>query len=409
MPFPSTDTRPTPPDGQRRTLALLVGLALLLLLATLVLSATAKAQSKSAQLDQVRERQDRLAGEIQSQNGEVNRLIAQVSRMREQEDEVNAELAERQAELERTTAELADGRKQLDELREELDLSSAELEELLVSLYKNGSPDVGMLLLDSSGIEDFALQNEYFDRLQGYQSSVIERARVARDETDAMVTKLAGDRDRISTARDEIAARRDQLASSRTELQAEEASLQSARKSRRQTLASLDRREGRLVQALSTPEPQPQAPASSDAAPAPAPAPVAGETAKLGADGKAIAPAGAPAAVKEAIAAGNEISSKPYLWGGGHGSFEASGYDCSGAISYALHGAGLVSTPLDSTGYMFWGEGGAGRWITVYANPGHAYVVIAGLRFDTSGGAGPRWQPEERSSAGFAARHPSGL
>jgi cell wall-associated NlpC family hydrolase len=140
------------------------------------------------------------------------------------------------------------------------------------------------------------------------------------------------------------------------------------------------------------------------------PAPVG--QAALSADGRtAIAPADAPQAVKNAIAAANAITRKPYRYGGGHGSFNDSGYDCSGAVSYALHGGGLVSRPLDSTGFASWGSRGRGRWITVYANSGHAYVVIAGLRFDTSGRGedGPRWRPESRSSSGFVARHPRGL
>ena len=100
----------------------------------------------------------------------------------------------------------------------------------------------------------------------------------------------------------------------------------------------------------------------------------------------------------------------PYVWGGGHGSFESSGYDCSGAVSYALHGGGFLSTPLDSTGFSYWGEAGPGSWITVYANSGHAFVVIAGLRWDTSqtGGDGPswsrRWSTRRRTAPGILAR-----
>jgi cell wall-associated NlpC family hydrolase len=132
----------------------------------------------------------------------------------------------------------------------------------------------------------------------------------------------------------------------------------------------------------------------------------------LSADGRtAVAPADAPQKVKDAIAAANAITRKPYRYGGGHGSFNDSGYDCSGAVSYALHGGGMLSRPLDSTGFASWGSRGRGSWITVYANSGHAYVVIAGLRFDTSGRGedGPRWRPESRSSSGFVARHPGGL
>jgi len=112
-----------------------------------------------------------------------------------------------------------------------------------------------------------------------------------------------------------------------------------------------------------------------------------------------------------ANATANAIRDKPYVWGGGHGSFEASGYDCSGAVSYALHGGGFLDSPLDSTGFMSWGESGVGNWITVYANSGHAYAVIAGLRWDTVGdaqGSGPRWHPALPYPHGFTVRHPPG-
>jgi hypothetical protein len=128
-------------------------------------------------------------------------------------------------------------------------------------------------------------------------------------------------------------------------------------------------------------------------------------------NGVAYAPAGAPRAVARAIRAGNKLQDKPYLYGGGHKSFVDSAYDCSGAVSFALHGGKLLSSPLPSGSLMSWGLAGAGRWITVYANAGHAYAVIAGLRLDTSGtgGRGPRWQLVQRDPVGFVARHPAGL
>jgi peptidoglycan hydrolase-like protein with peptidoglycan-binding domain len=130
--------------------------------------------------------------------------------------------------------------------------------------------------------------------------------------------------------------------------------------------------------------------------------------ARLLANGQAVAPADAPAAIRGVIAAGNRIATKPYLWGGGHGSWSSSGYDCSGSVSYALHGGGLIDTQLDSGSFMSWGASGHGRWITIYTNPGHAYMVVAGLRFDTSGANPSRWQSELRSNDGFVVRHPSG-
>ncbi len=125
--------------------------------------------------------------------------------------------------------------------------------------------------------------------------------------------------------------------------------------------------------------------------------------------GRAHPPLAAPRPVARAIRAANRISSKPYVWGGGHGNWWDRGYDCSGAVSYALHGAGLLGRALDSRALRKWGAPGPGRWITVYTNPGHAYAVIAGLRWDTSGGPGPRWHRKLRRPRGFVARHPVGL
>ena len=135
------------------------------------------------------------------------------------------------------------------------------------------------------------------------------------------------------------------------------------------------------------------------------------DKATIGPDGLAIAPASAPAAVKAMIAAGNRIHDMPYKYGGGHGRWNDTGYDCSGSMSYVLHAAGLLDTALDSTGFMRWGEAGKGRWVTNYANPSHSYMVIAGLRFDTSGRSddNSRWDTEMRSSAGYTVRHPAGL
>ena len=127
--------------------------------------------------------------------------------------------------------------------------------------------------------------------------------------------------------------------------------------------------------------------------------------------GLAVAPASAPQEVQEIIEAGNEIATKPYRYGGGHGRWRDSGYDCSGSISYALHGAGLLTSPLDSTGFMSWGERGEGQWVSIYANAGHAYMTVAGLRFDTSSSkrSGSRWSETTRSARGYRVRHPEGL
>jgi hypothetical protein len=158
--------------------------------------------------------------------------------------------------------------------------------------------------------------------------------------------------------------------------------------------------------------------------PPPANITVAGAKAKLLPDGSAAAPAGAPIEVQQAIWAANTIQDKPYKWGGGHAKIEDTGYDCSGTVSYALIHAGLLKSPLPSGPFMHWGARGRGQWITIFANGGHAFAVIAGLRLDTSSYSartvskrkyakamerGPRWRPTKRPARGFRKRHPVGF
>jgi hypothetical protein len=167
------------------------------------------------------------------------------------------------------------------------------------------------------------------------------------------------------------------------------------------------------------------------APPPPPPAPLVnlttpGAIAKLMPDGTAAAPADAPPQVQAAVWKANEIQAKPYIYGGGHKDFVDAGYDCSGTVSYLLHGGGLLDTPLDSSSFMKWGDAGPGQWITVYTNPGHAFAIVAGLRLDTSTAGvtarttkavgykrslerGPRWRPVLRATRGFKTRHPVGF
>jgi cell wall-associated NlpC family hydrolase len=155
------------------------------------------------------------------------------------------------------------------------------------------------------------------------------------------------------------------------------------------------------------------------AAPAPASTPqhpiVYGYKGKI-VGGLAYAPSLAPAAVQQAIWAGDAIRHKPYIYGGGHGVWNDGGYDCSGTVSYVLHAAGLLKISMDSSEFMSWGGHGLGQWITIYTNPAHAFIEIAGIRLDTSAegdphpapGSGPRWRPLLQDTSGFLVRHPTG-
>ena len=426
LPFPAlrgpalSMSPPSSLQRDRRTLA--TALAVALLLAAIVglqAAGSASGQSKSEQLAEIRDRQAVVAEQVQADNRRVDALIGEVSALRQAEQEANDELAQREDELAEATATLDAGREKLVRLREKYAAAGERLQGMLVAMYKAAGDDVTAALLRAESFGELAAETEYMNRISEYQSAVITRAAALRDKTDALVGEMADARAQIEAARDEIAARRDELAANRADLEQQQAALAAAYDQRRATLASLEDREGRLVRQIEAAEPEP---APEPAAPAPdtddssssAPAPVPGSTATIGADGKAIPPADAPPQVVAAIEAANRIEDMPYVWGGGHGSFEASGYDCSGAVSYALNGAGVLSSPLDSTGRMSWGEPGAGQWITVYANAGHTYAVIAGLRWDTSGtgGSGPGWSTSLQGyldPSAYTVRHPADL
>ena len=176
------------------------------------------------------------------------------------------------------------------------------------------------------------------------------------------------------------------------------------------SLAQADERGGLTAYEYEAPEPAPTEAPESETGEVPV-----GEVGRATLyNGRAIAPANAPTAVKQVIAYANKIRLKPYIYGGGHGRWWDRGYDCSGAVSFALRGGRLITSPMPSGPMMGWGAPGRGRWITVYANAGHAYMVVAGLRFDTAGNeggeSGPRWHESLAAAASgpFVARHPVG-
>lgn len=416
-----------PQRGAPLRLALALLLALVAVTAALLVTsgpASATIAGKEEALANVQDQQASVEDEIAASNERINGLIAQVSEARQREEAAAAELAAVEARLEQASDDLADGREHLQDVREQLREAVDELEQILVGVYKSDDPNMVKLLIEASGWEDSSVDAAYLDRVHDYQTDTVQRVTDLRAEAEATVTRLADVQQQITETRDEVAAQRQALADERASLEAEEAQLAAAREARKDTLSRLTGREVELQdgiesaqqriareQAAAIPPPIEETVDPAVAAPAPsAPAP-AGSTATLNSDGSATAPADAPPQVVAAIEAANAIRDYPYLWGGGHGSFEASGYDCSGAVSYALHGGGFLSTPLDSTGFSYWGEAGVGSWITVYANSGHAFVVIAGLRWDTSntGGDGPSWSATMADTSSYVARHPAGF
>lgn len=368
-----------------------------------------KLEATQGKLEGVREDQSSLAETIAEQNAAIDSMIGEVSDLRQKQAALESELAEKQGELEAATAALEKEKAHLEEVREQLGRALSVLRERLIAIYEAGSPDVINAILSSDDWSDMAAQTEYLNRIQSYDDSVVDRVKTLRDEVTSAVAELADNRAKVKTARDEIAVAEREAAAARAEAESRFAELKAAQAERREAMESLESREEALSNNLASISNQ-IASEGGEATTGQVPAPLnPGESAQVISESEASAPAAAPDAVKSAISAANSIATTPYIWGGGHGSFESSGYDCSGAVSFALHGGGFLESPLDSTGLETWGEPGPGKWITVYANASHAWMVIAGIAFDTVGGPGPRWHdPWVDSPEGFIARHPAG-
>jgi peptidoglycan hydrolase CwlO-like protein len=392
---------------------LLLPAALLLLVLCLAASAPAKTlreklDATQGKLSDVRESQSALADTIAEQNAAIDSMLGEVSRLRQEQEALESELEDKQGELDRATAELEAERDRLERIRERLQRALEVLRDRLVAIYEAGSPDVLSVVLESETWSQASVRAEYLNRVQDYDDAVAGRVKGLRDEAKAAVERMAEIRAELKEARDAIAAKEREAADARAEAAARFADLKAAQAERQEQLDELQSRESALSDNLASISEQ--LAASGAPVPAGAPAPLTpGQSAEYISESQASVPSSAPDAVKAAIEAANSIATTPYIWGGGHGSFESSGYDCSGAVSFALNGGGFLSSPLDSTGLETWGEAGPGQWITVYANAGHAWMIIAGLAFDTVGGPGPRWHPEPVSSTeGFIARHPPG-
>jgi peptidoglycan hydrolase CwlO-like protein len=368
-----------------------------------------KLEATRDKLEGVRAHQSALTESIAEQNQAIDSMLGEVSELRRKQQAVAAELQEKQAELDAATKALEAEEAHLEEVRAKLQRAMGVLSERLVAIYESGSPDVVNAILEAEDWTQMAAQTEYLSRIQSYDDEVVDRVKTLRDEVRSAVDKLAKKRAEIEAARDAVAAMEEEVAAAREEAEARFGELKAAQAQRQEALEALESREESLSNNLASISEQ-VASEGGDATTGLMPAPLnPGQEAQVLNESEASAPASAPAAVQEVVAAGNAIATTPYIWGGGHGSFESEGYDCSGAVSYALHGGGFLESPLDSTGLETWGEPGPGQWITVYANSGHAWMVVAGIAFDTVGGPGPRWHsPWVDSPEGFVARHPAG-
>jgi cell wall-associated NlpC family hydrolase len=355
--------------------------------------------SAQSQLSQIEQKQTATASDIDELNRQADQLLGQASALKQKATELHAALIQKQAELKQAETKLAAGEAQLSAVSDQLRRALVVLRERLVEIYKSDQPDMLTILLNQASWSDVEESGPYLDRIQNSDQTVVDRVHSLRDEVKRQVGLLTEQRDAVAAAKQSIISQQQDLVQTRAALADQQAQLAQATKAREAVLERLRSQSSALQGALNGPlqggETVPSSPGHAGLV-----------------NGLAVPPDNAPPQVVDVINAANSISDTPYVWGGGHGSFTSSGYDCSGSVSFALHGGGFLSSPLDSTGLESWGSAGFGTWITVFATSGHAYMYVAGLRFDTGGnggGFGPRWHSDLRDNAGFVARHPAGF
>jgi cell wall-associated NlpC family hydrolase len=317
-----------------------------------------------------------------------------------------ARAQQRQAQLDATQDRLVRARVRLTGLERKEARSTRTLADNLVAAYRAGEPDYVTVVMSSRGFADLLERVEFLKRVSRRNANILDDTREARRAVARQADELKRMRTRYSVLAREAMADRDRVDVVRTALLRREEQQLRRRDGAAARLATVRARIGALERRAA--EAARRARAAASAAEA---APRASAPSSSGGGGGGSAPSGGGGdVVARVVAAASQIATTPYVWGGGHGG-ASGGYDCSGSISYALAAGGLLSSPLDSTGFMSWGDAGPGRRITVYANAGHAFMVVDGRRYDTSAlsGGGTRWTSASRSTAGFVARHPPGL
>jgi peptidoglycan hydrolase CwlO-like protein len=380
-----------------RTTAATAAVATALLGTSLVPTSSGDLQS---QIDASRSSADSLRSQINSETARIQQTAGGIADAERRLNAVQAELSAREAQLRQVQDQLIAARDRLVQLENRLQQASRALAANLVASYENSPPDLVSVILSSRGFKDLLEKVNFMKRVGHQDAQIVGTTRTARAEVFREAKHLAALEQRDRALTDQILTQRNQVAAIRAALLNRQIQQLSARSADSSKLHDLN---GRLHSL------EAKAAAQARAAAAAGNAAVGGIAVNTG--GMVQPPPGAPAAVAQVIAAGNAIATLPYIWGGGHGSFQASGYDCSGSVSYALAAAGLLSSPLDSTGFESWGAPGPGRWITVYANADHAWMQVGGWRFDTVALAsgGTRWSQGGGEFSGFVVRHPPGL
>jgi cell wall-associated NlpC family hydrolase len=373
-----------------RRLALICALAACAAVAATILATAGPAGADlSSRINANANRAEALRAAVASESARIRASSRGIARAQRRLSSLRADTTAQRADLKRVKDEFVRARDRLTRLVNLQHRATDALTANLQTAYRNPAPDIVSVVISARGFTDLLEKADFLKRIAHRNAQIMDIARTARTAVTTQTQRLA------------VMQRREQAIATKLErkLDAAHAVETALLRVREQHLArsSFKRAELRSVQSRLASLRERLA-----------------RTARAGvatnAAGPVQPPPGAPPAVGLVMAAGNAIAGLPYLYGGGHGGFKDSAYDCSGSVSYALAAAGLVTAPMASGPFMSWGEPGPGQWITVYANAGHAYMVVAGWRFDTSNlGTGTRWTRAMRGNGGFVARHPPGL
>ncbi len=359
-----------------------------------------------------------LAQSIKSENANIAQTSGDVASARAQLTSVEHKLSADLSTLRTTQTQLMTARDHLAQLEARLKQASDDLSTNLRAEYEGATPNLVTVILNSHGFTQLLNQVNFAQRISKQDAHIVGTTRTARKQVLSETLRLGKLEQRDKSLTDSILSQRNQVAALETSLLNRQIAETQARANTRSKLAGVQSSEAALQQKLAALQAKLAKIRAAKAAQARQSAEQASVTVNQQAGGLAIdtagmvqPPAGAPAAVREMIDAGNAIATLPYIWGGGHGSFISPGYDCSGSVSYVLAAAGLLSSPEVSGDFESYGDPGAGQWVTIYATAGHVWMTIAGWRFDTVAlqEDGSRWSQGGGEFDGFVVRHPPGL
>jgi peptidoglycan hydrolase CwlO-like protein len=341
-----------------------------------------------------------LKSQIAADSAQIRQTTHGLADANQRLSKLQQQLSAREAQLRDVQNRLLAARNRLVDLENQLERATRALAANLVADYEHGQPNLVSVILDAHGFTQLVEQVNFMHRIAEQNARTVSWTRATRAAVARETRLLATLEHRDQTLTAQVLTQRNSVAA-----------LQSALLRQQITELHARGRDATKLHALNARLVSLEAKAAAQAARAAATRNVNVGGVAVDTGGMVQAPAGAPAAVAQVIAAGNAIATLPYVYGGGHASFHADGYDCSGSVSYALAAAGLVSSPMVSGAFESWGDPGPGRWITIYANAGHVWMEVAGWRFDTVALAegGTRWSRGGGEFGGFVVRHPPGL